>query len=102
MLPLLLPGSTQDLVFNLVPLQLGLVRLPIFRFILRNPVAEQTSEGEPRRSTSSDANAVGNLKMEAVDSRWDDRLEGGVKMYHVEANGDIVADSGQMAVLVVP
>ncbi len=101
-LPLLLPGTEQTLLFNLIPIMAGLTRLPVFRVSQR--VAERTVGGSPRASIDGEAkkSTIGEQFIEVLDMRWHEMDETGGNMRFFVQDGELVSELGDewMSVLV--
>ena len=101
-LPLLLPGTAEELVFNVVPVTVGILRLPNFKVTLRTLPQKGQEESDPLRSTDTlGGTGVGEI-MESVDMRWDERDAEGAKIYRTEADGSVREVDGSMTLLVIP
>ena len=101
-LPLLLPGTAEELVFNVIPISVGVRRLPNFRVTLRTTPQKRQEEGDSRRSTETLGGTGTGEIVEAVDLRWDERDAEGAKIYRTEADGSVRQIDGSMSLLVIP
>lgn len=101
-LPLLLPGTAEELVFNVIPISVGVRRLPNFKVTLRTIPQKGQEEGDPRRSTDTLGGTGTGEIVEIVDMRWDERDAEGAKIYRTEADGSVRQIDGSMSLLVIP
>jgi hypothetical protein len=101
-LPLLLPGTAEELVFNMVPIQVGILRLPYFRVTLRTFPQKGQEESDPRRSPDMLGGTGTGEIVESVDMRWDERDVEGVRVYRTEVDGSVRQVDGSMSLLVLP
>ena len=101
-LPLLLPGTAEELVFNVVPISVGILRLPNFKVTLRTLPQKGQEEGDAQRSTDTLGGiGVGEI-VGSVDMRWDERDAEGVRTYRTEVDGSVRHVDGSMSLLVIP
>jgi hypothetical protein len=101
-LPLLLPGTAEELVFNVVPINVGILRLPNFKVTLRTSPQKAQEESDPRRSTDTLGGTGNGEIVEPIDMRWDERDAEGVKVYRTETDGTVRQVDGSMSLLVIP
>ena len=101
-LPLLLPGTAEELVFNAVPITVGVRRLPNFKVTLRTMPQKGTEESDPQRSTDTLGGTGTGEIVEPVDMRWDERDAEGAKIYRMDVDGSVRLIDGSMSLLVIP
>ena len=101
-LPLLLPGTAEELVFNVVPITVGVRRLPNFKVTLRTMPQKATEESDPQRSTDTLGGTGTGEIVEPVDMRWDERDAEGAKIYRMDVDGSVRLIDGSMSLLVIP
>lgn len=101
-LPLLLPGTAEELVFNMVPINVGPRRLPNFKVIQRTLPQKGQEESDPQRSTDTLGGTGTGEIVEPVDVRWDERDAEGARIYRTEADGSVRQIDGSMSLLVIP
>jgi len=101
-LPLLLPGTAEELVFNVVPLTVGVCQLPNFKVTLRTLPQRGQEENDPQRSTDTLGGTGAVEIVESVDMRWDERDAEGVRIYRTEADSSVRQIDGSMSLLVIP
>jgi len=101
-LPLLLPGSAEELVFNVVPINVGTRQLPNFKVTLRTFPQKGQEESDPQRSTETLGGTGTGEIVEPVDMRWDERDAEGARIYRTEADGSVRKIDGSMSLLVIP
>jgi trafficking protein particle complex subunit 11 len=88
-LPLLLPGTEEFLSFNLVPISIGNVKLPIFKIqqTLKEEPAAPRSESETNARTSAVVDTV-----PVVDKRWDSVDTLGNNVHFYTSDGETLAE----------
>lgn len=101
-LPLLLPGAAEELTFNVVPINVGVLRLPHFKVNLRTSPQKGQEESDAQRSTDTLAAAGTGEIVEPVDMRWDERDTEGARVYRMEVDGSVRQVDGSMSLLVIP
>ena len=88
-LPPLLPGTAEELVFNAVPIIVGVRRLPNFKVTLRIMPQKGTEESDPQRSSDTLGGTGTGETVEPIDMRWDERDSEGAKIYRTDADGSV-------------
>ncbi|PVF96750.1 hypothetical protein CPB86DRAFT_736228 [Serendipita vermifera] len=100
-LPLLLPGTGDSLSFQLVPISVGLVKLPVFK--LQRIVKDESAPTERTESGASLDNRPGEV-VPIVDQRWDSVDAKGSNIHFYTREGEALAEidlSSWLSVLVV-
>jgi hypothetical protein len=87
-LPLLLPGTEEFLSFNLIPISVGNVKLPIFKI-------QQTLKGEPAAPRPDETNARVSTVVDTVpvvDKRWDSLDGSGNNVHFYTSDGETLTE----------
>jgi len=101
-LPLLLPETAEELTFNVIPINVGVLRLPHFKVNLRTLPQKGQEESDVQRSTDTLGGAGTGEIVESVDMRWDERDAEGARVYRAEIDGSVRPIDGSMSLLVIP
>jgi hypothetical protein len=103
--PTLLPGTEHTLLWKLIPIECGFVRVPKLKVIDRRQVATPQNPENAAVETSAENESSGNA-VKIVDTRWDGRDESGQRDSAL-GGPDVDTDAGHLrndigAVLVLP
>jgi trafficking protein particle complex subunit 11 len=100
-LPLLLPGTGEKLSFQLIPISVGLVKLPVFK--IQRIIKEDSAPTERTESGASLDNRPGEA-VPVVDQRWDSVDAKGSNVHFYTREGEALSEidlSSWLSVLVV-
>lgn len=99
-LPVLLPGTEQSLLFNLIPIMAGTTKLPMFRITQRLP--DRSHGSSSRTSIDAEVRQAGGQAVDVVDVRLHEMDEAGKNVKFFVQEGDLISEMGEewMSVLV--